>query len=403
MRSLLIAAVAVLPPAGGPAAVEVTLLETTAGRFAAFGEPATGPAGGIVFHAVLDGGGDALCVSGGGVPRIVAQTGSSITANGRHGTLETFGRRPGLDGGLDVAFTATFREGGQAVLLAHDDGAWFERVADGGEAFRQFGDQAAVVGAATVLFHAEIDPRDHPDRLRARSSAAAREAAEALPPPPRLTVAGRAVAYDAGLFRDRGRRLEPVVRTDLEWLDVADGFAVNASGFVAFRAARRVGEWGLWLAANGAPRVLATTGAEIERFGIPALNEPGMVACSAALRGGGAALLRGRFGQPRAEVVVGRDAGFVALSESVSLDPAGRIAFVAHGGAGGDALLLAPAVGSAADATPQPLLAAGAAVAGRRVAEIALSNAAFVRADRLVVRLRFDDGVEAIALLWLRR
>jgi len=393
----------VAPPAPAAGlAVTPRVLADTVGPFAAFGDPAAAADGGIVFRAVQDGGGVALCITAGGAPRVIVRSGDAVQAGGRSGVLAGIGARPGIRSGFAVAFTATFEEGGRAVLVARDDGARFDLVADGGEAFRRFGEQAAIDRAGRVLFHAELDAHGHPDRTRAGGTEAERAAADALSPPRRMTAAGRFAAHDTGLFVDHGRRLQPVVATDGSWLDIADGATLADSGAVAFRASRRVGEWGLWLAAGAAPQRLLATGDGIAAIGLPALNAGGLAACSVTLAGGGGALLRLRGGTAPPEWLIGREAAFPRLADAVAIDAAGRVAFVAHGGAGGDRLFLTAAAGVTGAASPRELLAAGSVVEGRVVATIGLSSAAFAHSDRLVVRLVFTDGVEAIALCHLR-
>ena len=391
-----------VPPAGvPPARVEVVLLETTVGRFATLSEPACAATGVVVFHATFDGGGDALCSTAGGGVRVRVESGQELVADGRRGVVSRIGRQPGVGATLEIAFTATFVEGGRAVLLTRGDAGRCDLIADGGEAFRAFGEQAFVDRVGAVTFRADLDAKDHPDRERRDASPADRVAAEAKPPPQRMTALGRVAAWDVGLFRDRGVDLNTVGRTGAQLLDIAEGFSANDSGFVAFRAARRVGHWSVLLATYAGEQVIATTDDEIVQFGVPALNELGMVAVSATLHGGGATLLRGRFGQQLPERLLASDAGFAALADEVAIDPAGRIAFVGRNRDGAEVLALAG--DPAAPGTIVPLLAAGEVVAGRKLASISLRSTAFARSDRLAVRLRFDEGVEAIALIYLRR
>jgi hypothetical protein len=394
--------IAAAAPATAAQAATIRLLATTAGPFAAFSEPSAAADGAVAFRADQDGGGHALCVSTGGAPRVIVRTGDTVEAGGRSGTLATIGGRPGLQSGLEVAFTATFSEGGRAVLVARDGGTRFDLVADGGEAFRRFGEQAALDRNGRVLFHAELDPPGHPDRTGSRATAEERAAADALAPPRRMTATGRRAAHAGGLFLDHGRWLETVVATGETWLDVADGAALGDDGAVVFLASRRVGEWGMWRSDGAAPQRLLSTGDGIAHLGVPALSSGGMAACSVALDGGGTALLRLRSGTVPPEWLFGREAGFAELLDQVAIDAAGRVAFVARGGDAGDRLFLTAAAGIAGGAPPRQLLSAGAAVDGRTVAGIRLSSAAFIRSDRLALHLVFADGGEAVALCHFR-
>ncbi len=400
------------PPVAAPAArgslrADVRVLVTTEGRFAAFGEPAGCAAGHVVFHARLDGGGDAIAATSGGAVTVVVETHQEIVARGKRGTVATLGERPTVDDRFYVAFTTVFDAGGRAVLLARGfDGGNCALVADSTESFRDFGELSAIGRGGEVAFHATLDPPGHPDRVaggRGSFEPEARRQGDLLDPPTRVTHDGRIKRLENGLFLDRGDEIVTVARTTgaaFDALDVEDGFGL-ADGTLAWRGAPRVGRWAVYVRASGAPRVVATSDELRTAFGAPAVDGRGRVAFSATRSDGNAELLVAPPGG-RAEPQVAADAGYVAIGDSVALDDGGgHVAFVGRSADGSQQLVL----------TGDPrapdgrvvLLASGDPVGARKIASLRLGARAFLRSDQLAVQLAFDDGIEAIALLHLVR
>lgn len=396
------------PDARGPLRADVRVLVTTEGRFAAFGEPAACAAGHVVFHARLDGGGDAIAGTSGGAVTVVVETHQEIVARGKRGTIARLGTRPTVDDRFYVAFTTEFDAGGRAVLLARGfDGGNCALVADSTESFRDFGELAAIGGGGEVAFHATIDPPGHPDRVaggRGSFEPEARRQGDSLDPPTRVTHDGRVKRLENGLFLDRGDALVTVARTTgaaSEALDVEDGFGLADGGALAWRGAPRVGRWAVYVRTGGTPRIVATSDDTRVAFGVPAVDVRGRVAFSATRSDGDAELLVAPPGG-RAEPQLAAGSGYVAIGDSVALDDGGgHVAFVGRRADGSQRLVL---TGDArAPDGLVTLLATGDPVGARRIASLRLGARAFLRSDRLAVQLAFDDGVEAIALLHLTR
>ncbi|MFN0009557.1 MAG: hypothetical protein ACKVXR_16795 [Planctomycetota bacterium] len=388
------------PPA--PLRIETVVLVESGGEWARFGTPAACQSGFAVFHAARRGAGEALLVSSGGRATTLIATGSELsTARGRF-VLESIGAEPGVNDAQHVAFRASFADGSVAIVVADGFERRFEFIADSTEAFREFSPAVAINRAGEVAFHATVDPPGHPDRddgLAPVDGQDVRDAPERFAPPKRLTFAGSAAAFEAGLFVERGGKGRIVGRTSEPWLDVLDGFALGDGGSIAYRAAPKVGHWSVRVDGGAFARSIATTGgAPQERFGPLAMNGAGEVAFVRWSAEGIASVCRGVVGRSEPEVVLDRAAGFVDFSPDVAIDPAGRIAFVGRRADGSAALCVAP---DAAHVTE--LFPVGALLAGRRVTALALGSRAFARSDRLALRAELDDGNEAVFLLYARR
>ena len=388
--------------AGGEAARPL-LLGSSDGVFAAFGEPAATRTGWVVFHATRDDGREGIYASAGSPPVAVAETGTPMEDGRRVLRMQRFGSRPTVNDAFRCAFTVGFAEGMSAVVVSQGLGGKYEIVADSREAFRDFGGAAAIGGGGQVVFRAEVDPPNHPDRSRFDPRKLADpglvDHPERIPPPERYTFDGRKPRFHAGLFRVRGGDLLELGNTQAGLLDLADGFALNESGSVAFRASRRPKNWSLMVAgAGGGALAVAETGARYSSFGLPAIDPRGRVAFLAQETGGDAAILRSRIGGGLPEVVADASDGFVAFGPNVSIDDGGRVAFVGRRRGGREALYVATEKGSVRE-----LFGAGDLVQRRPVAHLRLSNRAFARPDRLALLAQLEPDVEAIVMLHLPR
>lgn len=391
-----------LPPSAPPLRIDMVVLAESGGEWARFGLPAASQAGFVVAHAAKRGAGAALLVSSGGRATPLIATGSELrTALGRF-ELESIGEQPDVNDSNHVAFRARFVDGTSAIVVADGFERRFEFVANSTEAYREFGPAVAIDGAGAVAFHATVDPPGHPDRddgLEPVDEQDARLAPERLPAPKRLTSAGRAAAFENGLFLVRAGQRRVVAHSGEQLLDVLDGFALGDGGSLAYRAAPKVGLWSVRVDGGAFAQPIATTGgAPEERYGPLAINGRGQVAFVAWSADGTARLCRGAVGRGAPETVQDGATGFVDFDESVAIDAAGRIAFVGRRADGGAALCVAA---NAAHVTE--LLPIGAPLAGRRVSALAIGPHAFGRSDRLAVRATLDDGGEALFLLYARR
>jgi hypothetical protein len=384
----------------------VVVIATTEGPFAEFDDPAASSSGAVVFHARRDDLREGIYLSTSGVPAPVAETGSAITDGNQTWHVKRLGRAPTVNHTSVVAFTVELAEGGRAVLVAQPGGASkFQFVADSGEAFRDFGDFAAVNESANVAFRATLDPPGHPDRAdfnprRVRDPTLLAKPDD-LPARERMTFAGRKKDYDAGLFVDRTHDLLTVATTEKLYLDVLDGFAFNDANEVAFRASRSVQNWSLLLdlGGGGSPRVLAETGARFRSFELPSIDARGRVAFVAHSADGSTAVLRSSPAGGLPEVVADASGGFTAFGPNVAIDESGRVAFVAQRREAPDRVVEALFLAADKDHV-EPLLRVGELVTRHKVAHLRVGSRAFVRAEHLVVLAQLEPDLEALLAVY---
>ncbi len=392
-----------LPPIA-PLPVRPVVVATTYGpQLAALGEPSACSAGLVAFHATLENRHHALFATSGGQAKTVVEAGNPIRDGVDTWHVELIGARPTVNDSFQVAFSATLAEGGRAVLVARGFEHQLAFVADSGEAFRDFGDTAAINARQHVVFHATEDPPGHPDRVPADGAKPADPVARAdpdtLPPPTRMTYDGLQARLEAGLFLDRVGELLPIGRTHGALLDLQDGFAFNDAGMVAYCASRRVRGWSLLrdaLEVRGVPTSIAETGERFVSFEVPALNRVGTVAFVAHTRGGSSCVCRSSNHGTLPDVLIDENSGFAALEPGVSIDEGGRVAFVGRRADGRETLWITLRAGD-----ERELLAAGALLDGHEVAHLRIGNRAFIRANRMAVHVTFADAGEAIVLLYL--
>src|SRR5204863_3552286 len=130
---------------------KVVVLATTEGPFAEFDDPAACSSGAVVFHARRDDLREGIYLVTSGVPAPVVETGTAIADGQQTWHVKKLGRAPTVNRTSTVAFTVELAEGGRAVLVSQGVGTGkFRFVADSGEAFRDFGDFAAVNDTANV-------------------------------------------------------------------------------------------------------------------------------------------------------------------------------------------------------------------------------------------------------------
>jgi hypothetical protein len=404
-------ALALAPPsaAAAPAQVEppaaparTIVLATSEGYLAEFGEPACSRAGWVVFHALRDDGREGIYASAGGPPAAVAETGTAMLDGDARLHMQRFGRQPTVNDRFTCAFTVAFQEAGTAVLVSEGTSGRFEFVADSSEAFRDFGELAAVNGSDHVAFVAGVDPQNHPDRAgfdpRKLADPSLRDHPDRIPPPTRFTFDGRKDRFHTGLFVERGRDLVMLGSTEKGLLDVEDGFALNDAGAVAFRASRRPRNWSVLLASGGPPNALAETGARFSSFGPPAIDPRGRVAFLARGTAGDAAVCRSKLGGGLPEVLADGADGFVAFGQGVAIDEQGRVAFVARRSDGREGVFLARARGDVQEA-----ISSGSLVGRRPLAHLRIGPRAFARSDRIAVLVQLEPDVEAVVLIHLPR
>jgi hypothetical protein len=394
-----------VPPQASPPAPAVPrvapqpiVLATSEGFFASFDEPAGCRTGWVVFHAQRDDRREGIYASSGGAPIPIAETGSELDDQLTVLHMSRFGRLPTVNDAFTVAFTVQFAEGGGAVLASRGGVARYDWIASSAEAFRDFGDLAAVNAATHVLFRATVDPPNHPDRddydPTKLADAGQAEHPETIPPPTRLTCDGRRPEFDAGLFVDRIHDVLEVAATSKGVLDVQDGFAFNDLELVAYRACLRQMHWSLVAGPIGAATPVAETGDRFAAFGVPAMDSRGRVAFLAQGAAGDTGICRSRLGAGLPEVVADSADGFVAFGPNVGLDDRGRVVFVASRKDGKERLCVAAAKGAA-----QEVLVAGDLVGRRAISHLRLSNRPFVRGDRVALVARLEPDVEALILV----
>src|SRR5262249_21270223 len=222
-----------------------------------------------------------------------------------------------------------------------------EFVADSGESFRSFGDDAMIDSRGNVLFRAVVDPPREPEseeftRAAATSGDALPEDDATLRPPVRTTFEGRAESFDQGLFlEDPMGELSLVAGTSDGFLDLTDDLALNASGAIAFVASVRTRHWTL-LATTGETLIeVAETGDEWAAFHRPALGPDGRIAMVVEAKDGAPAVARFPKGGGAPSIVADATSGFAALGPVVAIDDVGTIAFVGERDDGSGGLYLA--------------------------------------------------------------
>jgi len=385
--------------AGELRAPRTLIVATSEGAFAEFGDPCASRAGWLVFHATRDDGRSGIYLAAGGAPAPLAESGGIVPDGKFSWRFRSFGRQPTVNEAGICAFTAVFAEGGSAVLTCSGGaGGEVRFVADSGEAFRGFGDCAAVNAAKWVAFQATVDPDNHPDRAgfdpRKLGDPSHFEHPDQIPAPTRLTFDGRKPAFHEGLFIDRGIDLQVAATTTKDLLSVQDGIAFNDAGAIAYRGCKRPRSTSLLLSAGGGTVVLAESGRQFLAFELPAIDLRGRVAFVAHTHDGVGAVCRATRAGGLPEVLADAQSGFVGFGAGVAIDDSGRVAFVGRRADGRDALWLATGYGAAKE-----MLAVGD-VAGRRVIRhLRLGNRAFGRADRIVLlaELEPDAGTPSRA------
>jgi hypothetical protein len=401
-----LAVVAALLGGRAPAQVSaprVRVLASTEGAFRSFDEPACARSGFAVFHAIGKDGRDSIFASAGGAPVVVARAGTQVEDGPRRYTIARLGTRPTVNERFVCAFTVEWKEGGKAVLVALGATQKFEFVADSGEAYRTFGEDALVDARRSVLFRAEIDPPGHPDtagfdRAKVTDPKVLEDPDRSIPPPDRLTVDGRRKAFHQGLFLVKLGARDVVADTQQDVLDLQDDFAFNDGGVVALIVARRPKHWTLVLDQGSRPVAVAETGTEWSAFHRPALNLLGRMAFVAEMIDGGAVVCRALAGVGRPAILADARTGFVAVGPNVSIDDRGEVAFVGQREDGSAGLFLVDLPGEA-----RLVLPVGTAVGHAKVAGIRLSNRAFGRPGQLAALVALDPPGEAIVVLDLPR
>jgi hypothetical protein len=390
-------------PAAKDAPPKIRVLATTRGTFAAFGEPSASQKGDAAFHATRKDGREGIYTTSGGAPSPIVLAGDPVPDGAAAWVVARLGLRPTIGGPSGCAFTAEFEGGGRAVLVSRGFGFDPEFVADSGESFRSFGDDALIDLRGNVLFHAVIDPA----RQRAREELggsqptapnAPPEDPATAPPPVRRTFAGRAESYHHGVFlEDVSGRLTLVAGTLEGFLDLTDEIALNASGAVAFVASVREKHWTLF-ATNGSTLFeVAETGEEWSAFHRPAMSPDGLVALVVEKRDGAPAVARVPKGGGAPTIVADATGGFTAIGPNVAIDDAGTIAFVAEREDGGGLYLADPG------AAPRLVVPIGTAAGGDAIAAFRLSNRAFGRARQLFALVALDPDGQAIVSIELAR
>lgn len=390
-------------PASKDAPPKIRVLATTRGTFAAFGEPSASGSGAAAFHATRRDGREGIYTTSGGAPSPIVLAGDPVPDGAAAWVVARLGRRPTVGGAAGCAFTAEFEGGGKAVLVSRGFGFSPAFVADSGESFRSFGDDALIDLRGNVLFHAEIDPAR--DRARvgpvppeaAAPSRSPEDDAAALPPV-RLTSAGRAESYHHALFlEDAAGRLTLVAGTQDRFLDLTDEIALNASGAFAFVASVREKHWTLFASSGSTLFEVAETGDEWSAFHRPALSPDGRIALVVEKRDGAPAVARVPKGGGAPSIVADAEGGFTAIGPNVAIDDAGTIAFVAEREDVGGLYLADPG------AAPRLVVPIGTAAGGDAIAAFRLSNRAFGRARQLFALVALDPDGQAIVSIELPR
>jgi hypothetical protein len=381
----------------------VRLLASTEGPFASFDEPACCRAGFAVFHAVGKDGRDSIFASSGGGPLAIARAGERVADGPRNYTIEKLGTRPTVNDRFVCAFTVQFKEGGRAVLVGDGARRDFRFVADSGEAYRSFGEDALIDAQRGVLFRAELDPPGHPDAAgfdpaKVADPRALEDPDKNIPPPERITFDGRRKAFHVGLFLLRIGTREVVADTQSAFVDVQEDFAFGDSGAVALIASRRPKHWTLLIDQGIRPIEVAETGAEWSAFHRPALNALGRLAFVAETIDGGAVVCRALAGIGRPVVLADSRTGFTAIGPNVSIDESGAVAFVGTEEDGSGGVYLVDAPGQA-----RLVLPIGSAAGRSTIRAIRLSNRAFARAGQLVALVQLEPAGEAIVSVDLPR
>jgi hypothetical protein len=388
-------------PAAKDAPPKIRVLATTRGTFAAFGEPSASQKGDVAFHATRKDGREGIYTSSGGTPSPIVLAGDPVPDGAAAWVVARLGRRPTLSGAAGCAFTVEFEGGGKAVLASRGFGFEPEFVADSGEAFRSFGEDALLDLRGNVLFHALLDPprdreRDEFVRPESTASGALPEDDANATPPVRRTFAGRAESFHHGLFlEDANGRLTLVAGTQEGFLDLTDEIALNASGAVAFVASVREKHWTLFSTTGSTLLEVAETGEEWSAFHRPAMSPDGHVALVVEKRDGAPAVARVPKGGGAPSIVADATGGFTAIGPNVAIDDAGTIAFVAEREDVGGLYLADPG------AAPRLVVPIGTAAGSDAIAAFRLSNRAFGRARQLFALVALDPDGQAIVSIEL--
>lgn len=380
----------------GPAAPHVRVLASTDGPFTSFDEPACSRAGFAIFHCVGKDGRDAIFASSGGAALAIARAGDRVPDGPRAYTIERLGARPTVNDRFVCAFTVGLKEGGRAVLVGEGSRKEFQFVADSGEAYRTFGEDAQVDAQRAVLFRADLDPPGHPDTAsfdpaKVADPRALQDPDANIPPPERLTFDGKRKAFHAGLFLLRIGARDVVADTHSSFLDIQDDFAFGDGGAIALIASRRPKHWTLLVDQGIRPVEVAETGTEWRAFHRPALNASGRLAFVAETIDGGAVVCRTPAGSGRPLVLADARAGFAAIGPNVAIDERGTVAFVGAADDGSAGLYLVDAPGQA-----RLVLPLGSAAGRAAITALRLSNRAFGRPGQLVALAQLDPPGEAI-------
>ena len=390
-------------PAAKDAPPKIRVLASTRGTFAAFGEPSASREGDVAFHATRRDRREGIYTSSGGTPSPVALAGDPVPDGAATWVIARLGRRPTIGGAAGCAFTVEFEGGGKAVLVSRGFGVAPEFVADSGEAFRSFGDDALVDLRGNVLFHAVIDParqREREEFVRSESTASSTlpENDATATPPVRKTFAGRAESFHHGLFlEDAFGRLTLVAGTQEGFLDLTDELALNPSGAVAFVASVREKHWTLFATSGATLFEVAETGEEWSAFHRPAMSPDGLIALVVEKRDGAPAVARVPKGGGAPTIVADAAGGFTAIGPNVSIDDAGTIAFVAEREDVGGLYLADPG------AAPRLVVPIGTVTGSDTISAFRLSNRAFGRARQLFALVAFEPDGQAIVSIELGR
>lgn len=393
------------PPvrASGPAAPRVRVLASTDGPFASFDEPACSRTGFAIFHCTGKDGRDSIFASSGGAALAIARAGDRIPDGPRAWTIERLGTRPTVNDRFVCAFTVGFKEGGRAVLVGEGSRKQFQFVADSGEAYRTFGEDAQVDSQRAVLFRADLDPPGHPDTVSYDPAKVAdprvmEDPDRNIPPPERLTVDGKKKAFHAGLFLLRIGARDVVADTHSNFLDIQEDFAFGDGGAIALIASRRPKHWTLLVDQGIRPIEVAETGTEWRAFHRPALNAFGRLAFVAETIDGGAVVCRTLSASGRPVVLADARTGFAAIGPNVSIDERGVVAFVGAAEDGSSGLWLVDAPGQASLVLP-----IGSPAGRSTIVALRLSNRAFGRPGQLVALAQLDPPGEAIVAVEVPR
>lgn len=394
-----------VPPAAGSsagAAPKIRVLASTRGRFSAFGEPSAARDGSVAFRATRKDGRDGIYTTAGGSPEPIALVGDPVPDGDSAWIIAHVGARPSIVGAFGCAFTVEFEGGGKGVLVSRGFGDAPEFVADSGEGFRSFGDDALIDGRGNVLFRAAVDPKGHQqgdDFNRSETTTAndlpATDATQT--PPVRVTFDGRKEAFEEGLFlEDVVGELTLVAGTRDGFLDLTDDLAMNESGGVAFVAANRVKHWTLFVSSGRTLLEAVETGDEWRALHRPALGPDGRIALVVESKDGAPAVARIPKGGGEPTIVADAKSGFAGLGPNVAIDGFGTIAFVGEREDGGGGLFLADPGGA-----PRLVVPIGAAAGPDAIAAIRLSNRSFGRRGQVVALVALEPEGQAIVSIEL--